>query len=411
MNRFLLILTRECRLTRLLVVALCATHIATAGAAHSDDASADAFNLAALNGDAQIECTTPDGRVELLRPNQPSTASAALLRDQMLSCPLQEGVTTFVIKLPSTSLLDRFTFVNENAAAAGELKISVSNYQLPATSTKWLDVDGNITFSRKRLFNLSLLGVEARYVKLAFKVENAGRIGAVGLYGNTPASAFARMSKESVQFGWTEAVNEDESRKTAGDAGYDYASIKAKGRVVFVSSGQRPTSARMIDDSHETSYVFALSDRRPTAIVELAVDEQIYRVSAVYKTRTPGRFDVFLLEDNSKSSTDLNYRQPVASGEDQDGDGIVEIDFDPEGARFIAVRFTPSEAFTATNQPFELVEVNAYGNLPMAMLDVLEAPDVYTEITAATFPGESGPDISTRLGVIAVPPTLSQVSP
>ncbi|MCA1660063.1 MAG: hypothetical protein LC642_05965, partial [Verrucomicrobiaceae bacterium] len=350
-------------------------------------------------------------RVELLRPNQPSTASAALLRDQMLSCPLQEGITTFIIKLPSTSLLDRFTFVNENAAAAGELKISVSNHQLPAASPKWLDVDGNITFSRKRLFNLSLLGVEARYVKLAFKVESGGRIEALSLYSSTPASAFARASKADLNFGWSDGVKEEEPRKTARESSYDYASLKAKGRVVFVSSGQKPTSARMIDDSTATSYTFALSDRRPTAIVQLAAAEQIHRVSAIYKTRTPGRFDVYLLEDTSKSSTDLNYRQPVASAEDHDGDGIVEIDFDPEGARFIAVRFTPSEAFSASNQPFELVELNAYGNLPLAMLDVLEAPDVYAEITAATFPGESGPDISTRLGVVAIPPTLPPISP
>jgi hypothetical protein len=55
------------------------------------------------------------------------------------------------------------------------LKISVSNYQLPASSPKWVPVDGNVNFTHKRLFNLSMLGVEARYLKLSFRVEDAGR--------------------------------------------------------------------------------------------------------------------------------------------------------------------------------------------------------------------------------------------
>ena len=121
-------------------------------AAHSDDSNDRAVELASLNNGAQIECITPDGRVERLAPNETGSASATVLRDETLSCPLQEGITTFVLKLPATSLLDHFTFVNENAAAAGELKISVSNYQLPATSPKWVDVDGNIVFSHNCIY-------------------------------------------------------------------------------------------------------------------------------------------------------------------------------------------------------------------------------------------------------------------
>src|SRR4051812_16072073 len=130
---------------------------------------ADQNNTATGNAIPQIECTTPDGRVTAVPVVAGATQrAAALLMDQeTLSCPLQEGETTFVIRLPETSPLDRFTFVNENAAAAGELKISVSNCQLPAASEKWVVVDGHIAFNHKRLFNVSMVGVEARYMKLA----------------------------------------------------------------------------------------------------------------------------------------------------------------------------------------------------------------------------------------------------
>ena len=71
--------------------------------------------------------------------------------------------------------------MNENATAAGRLKISVSNEKLPIASAKWIDVDGNIAFRQKRLFNLSMVGVEARYVKLTFRVEKTERVAALGL--------------------------------------------------------------------------------------------------------------------------------------------------------------------------------------------------------------------------------------
>ncbi len=132
----------------------------------------------------QIECTTPDGRVVAIAASaaaESNPAGARLTEDATLRCALQEGETTFVLKDPSATLLDHFTFVNENATAAGRLKISVSNEKLPIASAKWVDVDGNIGFRQKRLFNLSMVGVEARYVKLTFRVEKTERVAALGL--------------------------------------------------------------------------------------------------------------------------------------------------------------------------------------------------------------------------------------
>lgn len=54
--------------------------------------------------------------------------------DDTLSCPLQEGETTFIISFPKTALLDRFTFINENAGVKGEMKIAVSTTGFPPTA-------------------------------------------------------------------------------------------------------------------------------------------------------------------------------------------------------------------------------------------------------------------------------------
>jgi hypothetical protein len=116
-------------------------------------------------------------------------AAASIKEDDTLSCLLQEGETTFIISFPKTSLLDRFTFINENAGVRGEMKIAVSNDQLPANSPKWTDVSGKTEFISKRLFNLSMVGVEARYVKLSFHVKNVGHMAVLDLVD--PPAKFA----------------------------------------------------------------------------------------------------------------------------------------------------------------------------------------------------------------------------
>lgn len=124
---------------------------------------------------AQIECITPDGRQSAIsHPHVVDSSSAAsIVDDTTVSCPLREGDTTFVIALSINGRRDRFTFINENAAACGELKIAVADSRLAADSPKWTEVDGIIPFSHKRLFNLSMLGVEKRFVRLTFHVEIA----------------------------------------------------------------------------------------------------------------------------------------------------------------------------------------------------------------------------------------------
>jgi hypothetical protein len=61
---------------------------------------------------------------------------------------------------------------------------------------------------------------------------------------------------------------------------------------------------------------------------------------------------------------------------------------------------------------FEVAEINAFGDMPLAMLNTMEIPDIYASNTSALqFPGESGPDFSNTLGTLANPPDLPIVSP
>jgi hypothetical protein len=358
------------------------------------DVSNPAKNLARMNCGATIDLVGPDGRLVAAPDTTANSSVAALiLDDDTLSYPLPEGETTFILTFPRTSTLDRFTFVNENASAAGEMKVSVSNYRLPAHSSKWIEVNGRAVFTGKRLVNLSLLGVEARYVKLSFQARKAGRIAALGLYGGQSLQKFAARQRGIVR-----VVNHAAKRRLEDMLNFNFANLYAKAHVVFVSSGAEEFARRMIDDDAVTSFQFASNDPHPTVVVELAESERLHRVSALYKMQA-GRLDVFLLQELRTNPGDLSGLIPVASATDAFGGGKAAMDFDPKGARYVALRWTPAER--GSGKGFEVAEVSAFGDMPLSMLSTSELPDVYADNSM----GLMSPPLVTQ------PPRLQLISP
>jgi hypothetical protein len=364
----------------------------TTTAATLDDVSNPAKNLARMNCGATIDIVGPDGRA-VASSDKDSSASSLLLDDDTLSYPLSEGDTTMVISFPRTSALDRFTFVNENVAVEGEMKVSVSNYRLPAQSPRWNEVNGSTSFTGKRLFDLSLLGTEARYVKLSFHVTRGGSIAALGLYGGQSLQKFAARQRGVIR-----VTNSAATRRLEDMLNFNFANLYARARIVFVSSGMAEYAKRMIDDDVITSFQFAPADPHPTVIVELADRERLHRVSAVYKM-AKGRLDVFLLQDLGTNPGDLSGATPVASVNDTAGGGKAALDFDPRGARYVALRWTPADP--KAPHAFEVAEVSAFGEMPLSMLSTAELPDIYADNSI----GLMSPPL------VIQPPVLPVVSP
>lgn len=359
------------------------------------DVSNPAKNLARMNCGVTIGVVGADGRVVVApsRTDSSSNVTALILDDDTLSYPIQKGETTFLLTFPRVSLLDRFTFVNENAAAEGEMKLFVSNSRLEADSPRWVEVSGNTRFTGKRLVNQSLLGVEARYVKLSFRVAKAGRIAGLGLYGGQSLQKFGAR-----QSGVARVRNVAATRRLEDMLNFNFANLYARARIVYVSSGAEEYAKRMIDDDVITAFQFAAADAHPTVIVELAERERLHRISAVYKMEA-GRLDVFLLEELGTNPGDLSGRTPVASVTDVTGDGKAAVDFDPRGAQYVALRWTPAEK--SSRKGFEVAELSAFGDMPLAMLSTSDLPDVYADNSM----GLMSPPLVTQ------PPRLPVTSP
>lgn len=113
------------------------------------------------------------GSIALAGSDSSTLGRSLNINGMQTSYALPRGATSFVIRLAGTAQDHSFTFVNENAAAEGQLLIAVSDQPLEADSPKWSAVEGTIRFRHKRLFAVSLVGIEAKYLRLTFQVEAA----------------------------------------------------------------------------------------------------------------------------------------------------------------------------------------------------------------------------------------------
>lgn len=169
----------------------------------------------------------------------------------------------------------------------------------------------------------------------------------------------------------------------------DLAKLQAGGKIVLVSSGARGGGFRAIDDDHRTTFRFSADDPRPTMIVQLVDERPIHRVSTVVGSKSE-KIDVYLLNDLPRKPSDLDGLKPTASILDPGVAREASVDFAPQQARYVALRWTLSET---TPEALNVAEVSAFSR---------DASATVSAALAATDP---------PIYLVSGPPVLPPVSP
>ena len=168
----------------------------------------------------------------------------------------------------------------------------------------------------------------------------------------------------------------------------DLAKIPSGGKVVFVSSGLRPASFQAIDDDRRTVFQFSKSDPRPTLIVKFA-QKEIHRISLIVGSDS-GKVDIFLLAELPRDPADLDRLKPITSITNPEIGRESSVDFAPQHAAYVALRWAPS----ATRlQPMTVAEVGVFTKG--------DSPQIVSALPATAPP----------LDLISGPPIVAPVSP
>jgi hypothetical protein len=402
MNRFCTFSSRALAVT----ASLLATFAAFAG--NNDEAATGANrakNLARLNCGAHIDRILPGGGIVTFKTESEKSGdpSALLLDDNTLSCPLSVGDNVFVVTLPHISVLQRFGFINRNAAAQGDFEVAVSNYRLGSTDPAWTQVQKATSFDKARVVNFPMLAVEARYVRLTFHVRKEGHLGALGLYGIPTLEGFARVhtlrARTDYRLGALSLVTHLDDTLN-----FNYANRYARGRVVYVSSLGPTSPSTMIDDDASTFFAFSPDDQNPTMVVALASKQKLHRISALSEV-SDARVEVYLLDEIGSDPADLSRARRVGTFHLKTGDNTLALNFEPQSARYVALRWIPNHPH---QQPISIAEVSAFGTVPLSVVDLGAEADLFADLSK---PGEGGQDFSNSLGTLANPPTVQPISP
>jgi hypothetical protein len=159
----------------------------------------------------------------------------------------------------------------------------------------------------------------------------------------------------------------------------------------------------MIDGNAATAFSFSSSDFHPTVVVELAQTQRLHRVTAICDIE--GRLDVYLLNQLSGDAADVSKNKPVASIA-APVSGKAAVDFEPCGARYVALRWTRKKPVTGG---CKVAEVGAFSVGSSFVFDWLQPASFVQSTIRMTSNG--GTDISNNLGTLASPPTIVPVSP
>jgi len=137
----------------------------------------------------------------------------------------------------------------------------------------------------------------------------------------------------------------------------DLAKLHSGAEIVFVSSGQRLAVGHAIDDDRRTIFQFSITDSRPTMIVKLTDSKPIHRVSVVVGSES-GKVDVYLLGEIPKDVAALDQLTPIGSIVDLGIGREAALDFSPQNARYVALRWAFSNSHP---RPLAVAEVSVFG--------------------------------------------------
>jgi hypothetical protein len=327
-------------------------------------------NLARFDLGAQIESDVPADA---------SSSVPFLSGDPASAYTLRTGTTRLLISLAKIENIESIAFLNSEAK--GTVTIAISSAKLSPESPQWHDV-GQEELSGG-LISARIGPAEAKYVRLTFDVRTPGRIGNLGIYSAAAVSDFTMpRARTIVANSATDAV---------AKANYNLADLHAKGRIIFVSSGDDLKLAHnMIDGQPGTAYTFAANDAAPAAIIDLGRSVSVNRVSTF---STPGAAAVTFyvlgnLPGNNTENPAAALRidpqtraafKIVRTGSD-DGSGHVAANFAETIGRYIMLVWTPS----TQNANFSVAEVAVFG------------PASNTRLLAANTSGNSSDDKAVR---------------
>ncbi len=268
-------------------------------------------NLARGDLGTRLEAREPKGKnPEKSSIEENDSPQALISADAALTYPLLPGKTSLIFSLSKIQVLNRFDFVNFDAA--GTYSVSVSSTKLDFDAPGWRTLASGESFNSSQIVVTDLGSVEARYVKIDINTERPGRISGVGLFG-APSIGYFQAKPQSFNFNSESPDLPGISPSETRNIYFDVASLDAGSRVVALSRGGDLDEAQaIIAGNVDNHFAFESTDPAPAVVVDLGARRRINRLSCVY-VAPAGRLDFYLIDNPYRKDEQSRYVSYVGS--------------------------------------------------------------------------------------------------
>ena len=251
-----------------------------------------------------------------------SPSSGLITGDVTKPINVAAGKSEAVIKFAKQSMVKTASFVS--SGLEGKVDASIS-----ADGKSWNQIASSVFSSADQLVKLNAGAAQGRYLRLQFELLRGGNIRNFSVFGS-----MTNAQTDKIEVGEDSPVN--------------YVSAFGGGRLIYMSPesyGSRNEAASGVIDFPESN------DKYRTAVYDLGQVRTLTEFGSVHSARpirmTVYAFDVLPEKEDWRGrltfdSTIFDTTQPVASGEDPQGSGVVSMT--PEEAvkaRYVALRWEP----------------------------------------------------------------------
>ncbi len=248
-----------------------------------------------------------DQKAHLADPKLPLSLTSLLDEDATVQIPIKQGESSVVIDIGAPRTVERFGFFSFSAVGSVDIYSSTSAQLLKIDDQAWESTNIHQAFGSRRIVNVDLKALNARLVKMVFKLNQSGAIGPLALFGSFEIKKPIAPPEQRNQDGSPKSVKPDDLVE------FDYAQLAYGSKVSHVLGGDVNDAQNVLVSDPEKSLVLGAlgTGTTPDAatvtneknkiklenifIVDMGAKRDINKVNLLFNTSGNGSFQFYFL--------------------------------------------------------------------------------------------------------------------
>ena len=238
-------------------------------------------------------------------PAAPPTDGALLDEDATAQIPFTQGSSSVIVDVGIMRTIERFGFFSFSAAGSVDIYYTDVTPQSAKPDDKiWQSANIHQAFGAKRIVNVDLKALEARFVMLVFNLTTPGDIGPVALFASVDLKNPIPAPNQEDANGKVKIVPPEDLVE------FDYAQSAYGSKVSDLSGGALDEAQNVLTSDPSKKLTLAATNGTDAVkpenifVVDMGAKRDINKVGLLFQTDGNGTFSFYFLDKLPEKPTD-----------------------------------------------------------------------------------------------------------